>query len=62
MSIHSSLRALGGKTGAFRNVLKRHERLRALITQGRWAEGQSVLGLPKQGNCSKNKIILQFTS
>ncbi len=47
MSIHSSLRMLGGKTGAFRNVLKRHERLRVLITQGRWSDGQSVLGLPK---------------
>lgn len=33
--------------GTLRNVLKRHERLRALLRQGRWNEGQSVLGLPK---------------
>ena len=27
--------------------MKRHERVRHLLTQGLWAEGQSVLGLPK---------------
>lgn len=47
MSIHSSLRAVGGKTGGFRNVLKRHERLRLMMTQARWTDGQSVFGLPK---------------
>ena len=48
MSIHSSLRGGGTKaTGALRNVLKRHERVRHLLTQGLWAEGQTVFGLPK---------------
>jgi len=47
MSIHSSLRLGGGKSGAFRNVLKRYERLRYLMANGRWTEGQSVFGLPK---------------
>jgi small basic protein (TIGR04137 family) len=46
MSIHSSLRSQGALT-ALRNVLKRHERVRHLMTQGTWTEGQSVLGLPK---------------
>ena len=30
-----------------RNVLKRHERLRYLMTKGLWAEEQSIFGLPK---------------
>ena len=47
MSIHSSFRTGGGKLAGFRNVIKRHERLRLLISQGRWAESQSVFGLPK---------------
>ena len=48
MSIHSSLRGGGTKaTGALRNVLKRHERVRHLLTQGLWTEGQTVFGLPK---------------
>ena len=46
MSIHSSLRSKGS-LGALRNVLKRHERVRHLMTQGTWTDGQSVLGLPK---------------
>lgn len=47
MSIHPSLRKAGGKLGTMRNVLKRHERLRHLLTTGRWTEGRSVFGLPK---------------
>ena len=48
MSIHSSLRGGGTKAaGALRNVLKRHERVRHLLTQGLWVEGQTVFGLPK---------------
>ena len=47
MSIHSSLRTPKGAAASFRNVLKRHERVRHLLTQGTWAPGQSVLGLPK---------------
>ena len=27
--------------------MKRHERVRHLITQGAWVEGRSVFGLPK---------------
>jgi len=47
MSIHSSLRQAGGKTGSIRNVLKRHERVRHLMTKGLWAGGRSMFGLPK---------------
>ena len=46
MSLHSSLRS-SGAFGTMRNVLKRHERVRHLMTQGTWVDGQSVLGLPK---------------
>lgn len=46
MSIHSSLRS-SKASGTFRNVLKRHERVRVLMEQGLWPEGRSVLGLPK---------------
>lgn len=47
MSLHSSLRSAGSHFGTLRNVLKRHERVRHLMTTGAWADGQSVLGLPK---------------
>lgn len=47
MSIHPSLRTSRRATASLRNVLKRHERVRHLITQGTWVEGRSVLGLPK---------------
>lgn len=46
MSIHSSLRS-GAATDAIRSVLKRHERVRVLLSQGKWQEGGSVFGLPK---------------
>ena len=47
MSIHSSLRTSKDTASASRNVLKRYERVRHLMNQGLWADGQSVLGLPK---------------
>ena len=47
MSIHPSLRTAGGATSSSRNVLKRYERVRHLMTQGQWTDGQSVFGLPK---------------
>ena len=47
MSIHSSLRSKKGATDSLRNVLKRHERVRHLMTQGLWTDGRSVYGLPK---------------
>ena len=47
MSIHPSLRSGGRATTAIRNVLKRHERVRHLVSQGLWDEGQPALGLPK---------------
>ena len=46
MSIHSSLRS-SAATDAIRSVLKRHERVRVLLSQGKWQEGGSVFGLPK---------------
>jgi small basic protein (TIGR04137 family) len=36
-----------GKAGSARNVLKRFERLRTMMSAGRWQEGQTVFGLPK---------------
>ena len=47
MSIHTSLRFSKLAGASSRNVLKRHERIRQLLVQGGWAEGRSVLGLPK---------------
>jgi small basic protein (TIGR04137 family) len=47
MSIHSSLRSAGRAGATLRNVLKRHERIRHLMAQGRWTDGRSVFGLPK---------------
>ena len=46
MSQHPSLR-VGGKIRKKRNVLKRYERIDKMIEQGRWKEGDKVLGLPK---------------
>ena len=46
MSIHSSLKISGGLRGA-RNVWTRMERLTSLKKEGRWSDGDSVLGLPK---------------
>ena len=47
MSIHSSLRAGKSASSSIRNVLKRHERVRHMVTQNLWEEGRSVFGLPK---------------
>lgn len=46
MSIHSSLRGAGSKTGQ-RSVWTRMERIAALKKEGRWTEGDPVTGLPK---------------
>jgi small basic protein (TIGR04137 family) len=47
MSIHTSLRSSKSATGSARNVMKRFERVRHLMTQGQWEDGRSVFGLPK---------------
>ncbi len=47
MSIHPSLKVASRATASTRNVLKRYERVRQMFSQDRWAEGQSVFGLPK---------------
>jgi small basic protein (TIGR04137 family) len=47
MGLHSSLRVDTHAAGASRNVLKRHERVRHLMTQGLWSDERSVFGLPK---------------
>ena len=46
MSIHRSLKVKGNVAGK-RNVLKRFERVDQLKKEGRLAEDQNVLGLPK---------------
>lgn len=46
MSIHSSLR-LSGELRGDRNVWTRMERILALKREGRWSDGDSVIGLPK---------------
>lgn len=46
MSKHPSLKT-GGKIRKKRNVLKRYERIDILQQDGRWKEGDKVLGLPK---------------
>ena len=46
MSQHPSLK-VGGKIRKKRNVLKRYERIDILSKEGRWKEGDKVLGLPK---------------
>jgi small basic protein (TIGR04137 family) len=46
MSIHPSL-AVAEKDKKQRSVLKRSERIRAMIDKGNWKEGDKVYGLPK---------------
>lgn len=46
MSQHSSLKS-AQKIAAKRNVLKRFERVDALVKRGRWKEGDRGFGLPK---------------
>ena len=47
MSIHSSLKSRSGANESQRNVMKRHERVRVLVDQGKWQDGRSMFGLPK---------------
>ena len=48
MSLHSSLKSSQAKGGGTqRSVLKRFERIRTFMAQGRWTSEQSVFGLPK---------------
>jgi small basic protein (TIGR04137 family) len=46
MSIHSSLK-MSGRLKGERNVWTRVERIQALKREGRWNDGDPVLGLPK---------------
>ncbi|MCF7887164.1 MAG: small basic protein [Candidatus Omnitrophica bacterium] len=46
MGLHPSLKR-GQKLGGERSVLKRSERIKRLIEEDKWEEGDSVLGLPK---------------
>ena len=49
MSLHRSL-AHGDALVRHRNVLTRGERIARLEEEGRWKEGDSILGLPKVRN------------
>lgn len=46
MSLHKSLKG-STKIQMRRNVLKRYERINTLQRDGRWKQGDKVLGLPK---------------
>ncbi|MDD5156100.1 MAG: small basic protein [Candidatus Omnitrophica bacterium] len=46
MSIHPSL-ASQDKSAKARSVLKRAERLKAMLEKNKWKEGDDVYGLPK---------------
>lgn len=46
MSLHPSLRQSDAKAGA-RSILKREERIKKLISEGKWKNETSVFGLPK---------------
>ncbi len=46
MGLHPSLKR-AQKLGGERSVLKRSERIKRLIEEEKWEEGDSVLGLPK---------------
>ena len=59
MSIHSSLKTSGAMRGS-RNVWSRMERLTTLRREGRWSEGDSVLGLPKVRTRFKSKSKKQL--
>lgn len=59
MSIHSSLKTSGGLRGQ-RNVWSRMERLTVLKREGRWSDGDSVLGLPKVRTRVKTKSKKQL--
>ena len=59
MSIHSSLKVSSAMRGS-RNVWSRMERLNVLKREGRWNEGDSVLGLPKVRTLFKTKSKKQL--
>jgi len=46
MTMHSSFKS-ATKIAVKRNVLKRYERINALIKTGKWKKGDRALGLPK---------------
>ena len=46
MTVHPSLRSKG-KGKRSRSVLKRFERLKTLLEKEKWANGNSIFGLPK---------------
>ena len=47
MSLHRSLK-IDKFSAKKRSVRKRQERIRSLILQRKWEQGQSVFGLPKE--------------
>ena len=46
MSLHPSLKQ-GNSKGSSRTVMKRDERIKKLIKEGKWDEKSKVFGLPK---------------
>jgi len=46
MSLHPSLRQ-GNSKGSSRTVMKRDERIKKLIKEGKWNDKSKVFGLPK---------------
>jgi len=46
MSLHPSLRQ-GNSKGSSRTVMKRDERIKKLIKEGKWNDKSGVFGLPK---------------
>ena len=59
MSIHSSLKIFGKLSGV-RSVWTRMERLAALKREGRWSDGDAVIGLPKARTRFKVKTKKQL--
>ena len=58
MSTHKSL-VSKSKLKRHRNVLTRSERLETLADDERWAEGQSVFGLPKVKHMKTIRVTKQ---
>jgi small basic protein (TIGR04137 family) len=46
MGMHPSLKR-AGKSGKFKSVLKRTERIKWLMNKGMWSDDSKVYGLPK---------------
>ena len=57
MSLHKSLKI--SKQFGRRNVLNRIERIKLLEKQGKWKEGDFVLGLPKVKIIKLKKVKLE---